>query len=237
MLSEQQKKVCCCVPCPDEAGSALSSLTDLGLLSDPIFLLFAASNFLTSIGFYAPYIFIVDRALDIGIVAEKTPMLLAVVGISNTISRVVLGYVSDLAWVNRLLVYNTALTICGLATCFSIWMTSYEWQLFYAAMFGCTSGAYVGLTSVVLVDLLGMEKLTNAFGLVLMFQGLAAVIGPPMCGSLYESSQNYNYTFLLAGTMIALSGIMLFFTPCVLRLQERRRQEVVDSQSPPHGAV
>ena len=44
------------------------------------------------------------------------------------------------------------------------------------------SGAYVGLTSVVLVDLLGMEKLTNAFGLLLMFQGIASLIGPPMCG-------------------------------------------------------
>lgn len=52
----------------------------------------------------------------------------------------------------------------------------------YATVFGFTIGAYVGLTSVVLVDLLGLEKLTNAFGLLLLFQGVASLIGPPLAG-------------------------------------------------------
>ena len=61
-------------------------------------------------------------------------------------------------------------------------MNNYWSQIFYAALFGATSGAFVGLTSVVLVDLLGMERLTNAFGLLLLFQGIASVVGPPICG-------------------------------------------------------
>ena len=67
-------------------------------------------------------------------------------------------------------------------TCASIWMNTYASLVLYAAVFGSMSGAYVGLTSVVLVDLLGMERLTNAFGLVLMFQGIASCVGPPLCG-------------------------------------------------------
>ena len=57
-------------------------------------------------------------------------------------------------------------------------------QAIYCAVFGVTSGAYVGLTSVVLVDLLGLDKLTSAFGLLLLFQGLASVIGPPIIGNI-----------------------------------------------------
>jgi len=45
------------------------------------------------------------------------------------------------------------------------------------------SGVYVSLTSVVLVDLLGLEMLTNSFGLLLMFQGIATLIGPPIAGT------------------------------------------------------
>uniref|UniRef100_A0A6A7FZE8 Monocarboxylate transporter 14 n=1 Tax=Hirondellea gigas TaxID=1518452 RepID=A0A6A7FZE8_9CRUS len=212
-----------CGRCSKETRETLRSLTDFGLLTDPIFQLFALSNFLTSIGFYAPYIFIVDRALDLGIESARTVTLLSVLGISNTISRVVLGYVSDLRWINRLYVYNIALTICGLGTCASIWMVSFESQMLYAAIFGSTSGAYVGLTSVVLVDLLGMERLTNAFGLLLLAQGMASVIGPPICGSLYEMSQNYNYTFLLAGSMIAISGVMLFVIPFMESYKMRQK--------------
>lgn len=63
----------------------------------------------------------------------------------------------------------------------------------YATVFGFTIGAYVGLTSVVLVDLLGLERLTNAFGLLLLFQGIASLIGPPFAGNhsldLYLSNQ------------------------------------------------
>lgn len=52
-----------------------------------------------------------------------------------------------------------------------------------SGMFGATVGVYVSLTSVILVDLLGLDKLTNAFGLLLLFQGVATVIGPPIVGT------------------------------------------------------
>lgn len=57
----------------------------------------------------------------------------------------------------------------------------------YAFVFGFTIGAYVGLTSVILVDLLGLDKLTNAFGILLLFQGIASFAGPPLAGMLYIS--------------------------------------------------
>jgi len=44
------------------------------------------------------------------------------------------------------------------------------------------SGVYICLTPIVLVDLLGLDKLSNSFGLVLLYQGIGAVIGPPMAG-------------------------------------------------------
>ena len=64
--------------------------------------------------------------------------------------------------------------------------TDLHTQRMFCAVFGITSGAYVGLTSVVLVDLLGLDKLTNAFGLLLLFQGIASVIGPPIIGKRYS---------------------------------------------------
>ena len=52
----------------------------------------------------------------------------------------------------------------------------------YSAAFGALVGVYVSLTSVILVDLLGLDKLTNAFGLLLLFQGIGTIIGPPIVG-------------------------------------------------------
>jgi hypothetical protein len=52
----------------------------------------------------------------------------------------------------------------------------------YAALFGFFSGGYVGLTSIIIVDLVGVDKLSDAFGVLLLFQGVAVAIGPPIVG-------------------------------------------------------
>lgn len=42
--------------------------------------------------------------------------------------------------------------------------------------------SFATLRSVITVELLGLEKLTSAFGLLLLFQGLAVTIGSPIAG-------------------------------------------------------
>lgn len=95
----------------------------------------------------------------------------------------------------------------------------------YAIVFGFTIGAYVGLTSVILVDLLGLDNLTNAFGLLLLFQGIASFVGPPIVGVLYDISKSYTPGFIFAGAMIAISGLMLYPIPLIQRCLHRRQTQ------------
>ncbi|XP_021960275.1 monocarboxylate transporter 1 [Folsomia candida] len=204
-----------------EFKKVFKAMMDLSLLKNPIFLFFAFSNFFTSIGYNVPYIYLVDKAAGDSSAPKNdlqaAGFLLAIVGISNTLSRVMLGYLSDKPWVNRLYLYNTALIICGLATGICSHTDNINLLRLYAATFGATVGVYVSLTSVILVDLLGLGKLTNAFGLLLLFQGIATVVGPPMVGLLFDIFGDYEYGFWLAGGMICLSGGMLFLIPLLER--------------------
>lgn len=216
-------KICGCIPASGEASKAFKEMMDLSLLRDVIFIIFAASNFLTSIGFNVPYVYVVDRAeKELNFSKKDASLLLSAVGIGNTVGRIVLGFISDRGWINRLYLYNICLAICGIAMGLSNFCLDYTTQVIFCAVFGITSGAYVGLTSVVLVDLLGLDKLTNAFGLLLLFQGIASVIGPPIIGWLYAGSGNYAHGFYFAGAMIFLSGIMLFAIPW---LEKRKGDE------------
>jgi len=54
----------------------------------------------------------------------------------------------------------------------------------------------------VLVDLLGLDKLSNAFGLVLLFQGIGAVAGPPFAGL-------YFYQVFLMRKLAAGNGLRI----------------------------
>ena len=46
------------------------------------------------------------------------------------------------------------------------------------------TASFATLRSVITVELLGLEKLTSAFGLLLLFQGLAVTIGSPIAGNV-----------------------------------------------------
>jgi hypothetical protein len=44
------------------------------------------------------------------------------------------------------------------------------------------AAAYISLTSIILCDMLGLEKLTNAFGLLTLARGISSGFGPPIAG-------------------------------------------------------
>ncbi|XP_076237454.1 monocarboxylate transporter 5-like isoform X2 [Calliopsis andreniformis] len=205
--------------------SFLQQMLSTSMLKDPVFILFTFSNFCTSIGFYIPYVYVLPQAEEQGINKKDASYLLSVIGIANTVGRIILGYVSDKPWVNRLLVYNLCLTLCGIATILSTLCTSFIMFAIYSSVYGFTSGAYVGLTSVILVDLLGLKNLTNAFGLLLLFQGFASLLGSPIAGWLYDALKSYNPGFFTAGGMITISGLMLFFIPLIQRKKPKNVNE------------
>ncbi|XP_076162612.1 monocarboxylate transporter 5-like isoform X2 [Ptiloglossa arizonensis] len=210
------------VYCKEKIGN-LQEMLDISILKDPVYVLFTFSNFCTSIGFYVPYVYVLPQAEEQGINKNDASYLLIVIGIANTLGRIVLGYISDKPWVNRLLIYNLCLTICGISTILSTVCRSFETFILYSSIFGFTSGAYVGLTSVILVDLLDLTRLTNAFGLLLLFQGFASLLGPPIAGWLYDALESYNPGFFTAGGMITVSGLILFFIPLI---QQKVQQNV-----------
>ncbi|GIX80701.1 monocarboxylate transporter 12 [Caerostris extrusa] len=130
--------------CPPVMIEAFREMMNFALMRNVIFLMFGFSNFFTNIGFNVPYVYTKDRAIDLKIANENyASFLLSVIGIANTVGRVVLGYLSDRSFINRLWLYNGSLALCGFATAFSSFCLTYDWMAVYAAVFGATSGAYV----------------------------------------------------------------------------------------------
>lgn len=79
------------------------------------------------------------------------------------------------------------------------------------------SAGYISLTSIILVDLLGLDKLTNAFGLLILFRGAAAIIGSPLAGAVYDATQSYSIPFFMAGFFFLVSTVTSFMAPAMKR--------------------
>lgn len=121
----------------------LSETMDISLMWDFVFVLFAVSNLLTSIGYCVPYVFLPDRAVMMEIADKRqASFLISIVGITNTVGRIVFGYIADFKFVNRLMMYNTVLVLCGLASFASSLCVTYPLMAAYSGVFGFMIGMY-----------------------------------------------------------------------------------------------
>ena len=82
-----------------------------------------------------------DNAIILGLTATQGSYLVSLIGISNTVARLILGALSQT--VNRLFLYNTCLVLCGLTMALSNFI-----QPMTAAMAGVDCSLAGGLVTI-----------------------------------------------------------------------------------------
>lgn len=93
-----------------------------------------------------------------------------------------MGYVGDQSWSSPILIYNVSMVVCGLSVIAMPFLTNYWLLGVAAAIFGLFISANYALTSVIVVELVSLESFSKAYGLLLLIQGIANLIGPPLVG-------------------------------------------------------
>ncbi|KAF7997492.1 hypothetical protein HCN44_006063 [Aphidius gifuensis] len=221
-----------CYICPESVTRILTTMLDLSLLKSPSFLILAISGGLTMLGFYTPFMYLPGRAKDMGVDDSYGTLMVSVIGIANTIGRIVCGLASSIPRVDTLIVNNIFITVGGLVTMLSCISMTVGYQFSYAAIFGLSISVFAALRSILVVELMGLEKLTNAFGLILLFQGIAATIGTPLAGFLGTYFESTNAPFYIAGAVIVLSAVICYPLKAINRWENRKTNQHLDETTP-----
>ncbi|XP_063534455.1 monocarboxylate transporter 3 isoform X2 [Cydia strobilella] len=222
----QQYDLCPCLSLPQSFKSALGSMLDVSLLRDPAFMLIGVSNIFGMAGLYVPFVYIVDAAMLNGVESSQASFLLSIIGITNTIGRIACGWVADFPWMDSLLLNNVCLVIATISVAATPFCASYGSYVAVAIFFGIAISGYISLTSIILVDLLGLDKLTNAFGLLILFRGAAAIVGSPLAGAVYDATRNYDASFYMAAAFFLAATLTSFAAPLFRRKPDEVQQPV-----------
>merc|ERR1719431_1544652 len=113
----------------------------------------------------------------------------------------------------------------GCALAFWFIATTYPVFIFMVILFGYCAGAYQSVMAVILVDILGLEKIASSFGLTVLFQGAAIVAGPPIAGAIRDGTGSYVYSFLWGGSIMVFGAILILSRKAWLALQEHWSRE------------
>lgn len=204
-----------CLRLPKSMTDTMSEMLDFSLLKNKVFLLICISNIIGMVGFYVPYVYITDSSIMKGVSPDRAAFLLSVIGITNTFGRLLFGWLSDRPGVSALLVNNISIALTGVCVFCVPFCNTYTAIAADCTLFGLFVSAYICLTSIILVELLGLDKLTNAFGLLSLFRGGSCMVGPPIAGSLYDLTGSYDLPFYIAGVLLMISSALSFMVPLV----------------------
>lgn len=160
----------------------LQKTFDLSIFKNTAFDYFCLHSMLLYMSYNNPYIYLPDTASEHGIPNDSASTLVAIVGITSTVGQIVMGFIGDQPRVDTFLFYSAMTSIAGFVTLFVPLFTTFPFLALYSALYGFFISANYALTSIILVNILGIEQLTNSFGVVSSAGGVAVLIGPPFAG-------------------------------------------------------
>lgn len=201
----------------------IKHIIPINILKNPSFLLFCFANFIFYMWHETPMMFIRDYTDECKCIEKhRIWILLISCGLANAIGQWIYGYFGDKENVNEKILYAISTIICGITVLtIPLVLHNYTLLLINQILFGIFVSANFVLNSIILVEILGVNKLTNAYGLLLLVQGFALVIGSPIAGWIGDTTGNYNNTFYYSGFFVIVSGIILLFLPLTERLYKR----------------
>lgn len=218
--------------CTQAKDKAKFRFLDLSLLKDPMYLVILVSNSTNAIGYTNFIILLPAYAGALGFDKNLAAYLLSIVSALDLIGRIGGSALSDLGFIPKTWYFVGGLAMSGVSLAVLPLASTYSAVSFWCALFGLASGTYVGVTAVIMADMLGTERLTSSYGISLFVNGILQLIGPPICGVWYENTGSFSSLFTTLGlTLLAgssLWGFMPFITRSRRRKEEARLQKIAE---------
>ncbi|PWA30326.1 hypothetical protein CCH79_00015749 [Gambusia affinis] len=186
-------------------------LLDFSVFKDKGFVIYTIAATIMVLGLFVPPVFVVSYAKELGNEDTKSALLLTILGFIDIFARPTCGVIAGLKWVRPRCVYlfSFAMVFNGTADLIGSQSHDYVSLVIFCIFFGISYGMVGALQFEVLMAIVGTEKFSSAIGLVLLVEAIAVLVGPPGAGQLLDATKSYMYVFLLAGSEVVLSGLVL----------------------------
>ncbi|KAB0379887.1 monocarboxylate transporter 14 [Muntiacus reevesi] len=149
--------------------------------------------------------------------------LTSIIAIVHIFGKVVLGVVADLPCISVWNVFLLANFTLVLSIFILPLMHTYAGLAVICALIGFSSG-YFSLMPVVTEDLVGIEHLANAYGIIICANGISALLGPPFAGWIYDITQKYDFSFYISGLLYMVGILFLLIQPCIQIVEQSRKK-------------
>merc|ERR1719186_2027603 len=184
-------------------GSDLSSSPAL-----PVLFLLTMGDCLSALSLYIPYTHLPPAATSVGISPANAAFLISALGVTNTIGRLVSGWLADKPCINPMVLILVSITAAVPTLC----------------IFGFLTGMWVSAIPSALVHLIGVPLLAPAFGLLTACRGVMVLFGPPLAGIVVDMVGVKGVAMVVSGVAMTVASGFYLLSVIVNRSLGRRTE-------------
>ncbi|KAK3723083.1 hypothetical protein RRG08_037277 [Elysia crispata] len=210
---------CCCNICfpvedfhRNQDGQRQNSVFQLHLVREKAFMFYCITTFFFTGNFKVVMMFLPTLVQSKGHTLQEAALMFSLTGLLDVISRISFGFLLDVQLVRqyRMQIFNFVLLCMAFLAAILPAMSSFIWAFVVLGMFSLCGSLYLISRTLVLVDLIGEPRLSNAFGILMFFQGIGTLLSPLLAGLLLDIYGNVSYSFYLASAFGAASTVCMF---------------------------
>ena len=201
----------------------ISKLVDTWFWCNPCLMFLLVSRFLGHFSMVLFFMFLPSLLLEYGFSLEKASLMLTVIGISNTVFRIVVGALMDHPRISPSMLTALGFVLQAVVQCLLPFVNNYAMLMALGGVIGVIQAPYnVGL-SIILGEMVPMKNIASTFAKMALFQGIGSVIGPSVAGMIYDITMDIKVLFFVAASINILGGIA-----CGLSIFIYRRTKIKD---------
>jgi MFS family permease len=149
---------------------------------------------------------IVNYATDLGIGSAVASSILSLVGIGSLFGRLLIGGLTDIFNLKRILqlcFFSMTILLFGL-----IFIRKMLLFYIFGILFGLVYGGVVPLQAMLVNRIFGNKSIGAIFGFVVFFLLLLGGTGPLVAGYLFDITGSYYYAFITSALLVGIAMIV-----------------------------
>lgn len=215
----------CCFCCKQKEKKEKNKFFDITLLADPTYLVILISSSTVAISCTNFIILLPSHAQNIGFDKARGAYLLSTVSALDLVGRIGGSALCDLNFMPKPYFFVGGLLFSGISLVIIPFLETYTAISVMCSFFGLASGVNNSVTTLVMAEILGVDRLMSTYGISLFVNGCLQLIGPPVCGLWYEHDKNFTKMFITFGIIFIFGASLWLLMPIINRRKKQKLQK------------
>ena len=153
--------------------------------------------------------------------------LVSILAVANTLGRIIMGMLSDKIGRTKTLLLAIAMQTANMMLFPTL--TTASGFVFAAIIAGISYGALLSVFPSMTADYFGIKNYGSNFGVLYLAWGASGFMGPVMAGIIVDSTGSFGLAYTISAIMLAIAGVMAYFTKPVCHESMSREQDMVSA--------